>query len=122
MTVLSSMMSGDDAGARPARAAGGGAPPGSGQTRETFTTGVGEREDPVAAELRAHPGLLAAAERDVGGQREVLVDPAHTTVQAARDLGRGLQVGAPHRVAEAELGAVDPGDDLVDVVGERVVG
>src|SRR5262249_3128543 len=77
--------------------------------------------EPVHRQVLAVAGLLEAAVRHLGDQRDVGVDPDAAEVQPARHPHGPAVVGRPHRRRQAVLGPVGPLHGLV-LVGEALHG
>ena len=77
---------------------------------------LGKFRQPLLGKLRADPGLFGAAERNVRGHIEMLVDPDGTRLDLARDLVRPLRIRRPDRRAKPVGGGVGAADRVI-VVG-----
>src|SRR5829696_4833935 len=75
----------------------------------------------VHGEVLAVAGLLEAAVRHLGGERDVVVDPHTAETQRLGDAQPAADVARPDRRGEAVLGAVGPGDRLI-LFGEALDG
>src|SRR6476659_1705261 len=85
----------------------------SGRRRAVDDLQLCELGETFLGEFSADARLLGAAERDVRGHVEVLVDPDRAGLELRCDLVRALDVGRPDRRAEAVGGGVGAADRVV---------
>src|SRR5439155_14355230 len=77
---------------------------------------LGEAEQAPRPILHADARPLGAAERQVRGDREVLIHPGGAALEAPGHVGRTVWIARPHRSAETEVGRVRSLDRLVDIL------
>src|SRR5215469_5048858 len=74
---------------------------------------LGKFGETFLGEFGSNAGLLGAAERDMRGHIEVLVDPDRAGLDPLRDLVGARRIGRPHRRAEAVVGGVGTSDHVL---------